>query len=202
MSQASHNTFLNWSFTNFCTSSLSTLDNGYIFPFFGTNPSLRSIVWSQAFLVNILSDSFFSNTIKYLWNYLRTIFSTVLNSIKSSSSSLSSSFSSTILAIAISSSIVGLLKSSLFPFTFYFCHPDFVCLPIFHFFPYSSGHLVICTSPILHVTNFIQLVSPQPVDRFSQTKLHWKAPNEGYLYKSDNKWLRYQAISSCKSFVC
>ena len=42
------------------------------------------------------------------------------------------------------------------------------------------------------VTNFIQLVSPQPVDRFSQTKLHWKAPNEGYLhicgiYKSDNK---------------
>jgi len=43
-----------------------------------------------------------------------------------------------------------------------------------------------------YVTNFIQLVSPQPVDRFSQTKLHWKAPNEGYLhicgmYKSDNK---------------
>ena len=42
------------------------------------------------------------------------------------------------------------------------------------------------------VTNFIQLVSPQPVDRFSQTKLHWKAPNEGYshicgIYKSDNK---------------
>jgi len=42
------------------------------------------------------------------------------------------------------------------------------------------------------VTNFIQLVSPQPVDRISQTKLHWKSPNEGYLhmcgmYKSDNK---------------
>jgi len=42
------------------------------------------------------------------------------------------------------------------------------------------------------VTNFIQLVSPQPVDRFSQTKLHWKAPNKGYpyicrMYKSDNK---------------
>ena len=43
------------------------------------------------------------------------------------------------------------------------------------------------------VTNFIQLVSPQPVDWFSQTKLHWKASNEGYLhicggrYKSDNK---------------
>ena len=31
------------------------------------------------------------------------------------------------------------------------------------------------------VTNFIQLVSLQPVDQFSQTLLHWKAPNEGYL---------------------
>jgi len=42
------------------------------------------------------------------------------------------------------------------------------------------------------VTNFIQLVSPQPVDQFSQTKLCWKAPNESYLhicgrYKSDNE---------------
>ena len=57
------------------------------------------------------------------------------------------------------------------------------------------------------VTNFIQLVSPQPIDRFSQTKLCWKAPNESYphicgMYKSNNKRLRYQAISSCKSFVC
>ena len=56
------------------------------------------------------------------------------------------------------------------------------------------------------VTNFIQLVSPQPVNRFSQTKLHWKAPNEGYphiygMYKSNNKKLGYQAISNCKSFV-
>ena len=42
------------------------------------------------------------------------------------------------------------------------------------------------------VTNFIQLVSPQPVDLFSQNKLHCKAPNECYphiceIYKSDNK---------------
>ena len=42
------------------------------------------------------------------------------------------------------------------------------------------------------VTNFIQLISPQLVDRFSQTKLFWKAPNEGYphiygMYKSNNK---------------
>ena len=60
---------------------------------------------------------------------------------------------------------------------------------------------------IVYVTNFIQLVSPQPVDRFSQTKLLWEALNEGYLhicgmYKSDNKQLRYQDISSCKSFIC
>ena len=59
----------------------------------------------------------------------------------------------------------------------------------------------------LIVTNFIQLVSPQPVDQFPQNKLYWKAPNVGYLhicgrYKSEYKWLRYQAISSCKSFVC
>ena len=58
-----------------------------------------------------------------------------------------------------------------------------------------------------YVTNFIQLVSLQPVDQFSQTKLHYKAPNEGYLhiceiYKSNNKQLRYQAISNCKSFIC
>jgi len=26
-----------------------------------------------------------------------------------------------------------------------------------------------------YITNFIQLVSPQPVDQFSQTKMHWKA---------------------------
>ena len=31
------------------------------------------------------------------------------------------------------------------------------------------------------VTNFIQLVSLQLVDRFSQTKLHCKAPNNSYL---------------------
>jgi len=42
------------------------------------------------------------------------------------------------------------------------------------------------------ITNFIQLVSAQLVDLFSQTKLRWKASNEGYphiykMYKSNNK---------------
>ena len=45
---------------------------------------------------------------------------------------------------------------------------------------------------IEHITNFIQLVSLQLVDQFSQTKLYCKASNKGYLYiyrmyKSDNK---------------
>ena len=44
----------------------------------------------------------------------------------------------------------------------------------------------------LSVTNFIQLVSPQPVDQFLQTKLCWEASNESYphicgMYKSNNK---------------
>jgi len=43
----------------------------------------------------------------------------------------------------------------------------------------------------------------QLVDQFLQTKLCWKAPNEGYshicgIYKSNNKQLRYQAISNFK----
>ena len=59
---------------------------------------------------------------------------------------------------------------------------------------------------VYSVTNFIQLVSLQLVDQFSQTKLHWKAPNKGYLhiykmYKSNNKQLRYQAINNYKSFI-
>jgi len=63
----------------------------------------------------------------------------------------------------------------------------------------QMGEKTECMSQ--NVTNFIQLVSPQPVDQFSQTKLCWKALNEGYMhicgmYKSDNKKLRYQAISN------
>ena len=39
-----------------------------------------------------------------------------------------------------------------------------------------------------------------------QTKLHWKATNEGdphiyKIYKSNNKQPRYQTISNCKTFV-
>ena len=60
---------------------------------------------------------------------------------------------------------------------------------------------------IVVVTNFIQLVSSQPVNQFLQTKLYCKAPNKGYLhicgmYKSNNKQLRYQVINNCKIFIC
>jgi len=60
--------------------------------------------------------------------------------------------------------------------------------------PYIIDDEVVFTDTV--VTNFIQLISLQLVDQFSQTKLHWKAPNKSYLhicgmYKSDNRLLRY-----------
>ena len=56
----------------------------------------------------------------------------------------------------------------------------------------SYQSIVVISKGLEDVTNFIQLISPQPVDRFSQTKLLWKAPNEGYphicgMYKSNNE---------------
>ena len=80
------------------------------------------------------------------------------------------------------------------------------CLAFFSYYFYIATFFALAFSAI-YVTNFIQLIFLQPVDRFLQTKWCWKAPNEGYLhicriYKSNNKWLRYQTISSCKSFVC
>ena len=70
----------------------------------------------------------------------------------------------------------------------------------------TKSTLVIFDITLFPVTNFIQLVSPQLVDQFSQTKLYWKAMNKNYLYiygiyKSNNKQLRYQTISNFKSFV-
>jgi len=41
---------------------------------------------------------------------------------------------------------------------------------------------MLCYLSATCVTNFIQLISPQPVNLFSQTKLCWKAPNKGYLH--------------------
>ena len=67
----------------------------------------------------------------------------------------------------------------------------FKCTIIFRSFFHSSKtqNNPLCS---LFVINFIQLVSPQPVDWYLQTKLYWKVPNEGYLhicgrYKSNNK---------------
>jgi len=49
----------------------------------------------------------------------------------------------------------------------------------------TINDLDICSTEYftkLNVSNFIQLVSPQQVDQFSQNKLHWKALNKDYLY--------------------
>ena len=53
-------------------------------------------------------------------------------------------------------------------------------------------NMILKMPQLVTITNFIQLISPQPVDQFSQTKLRWEAPNEGYphiyrIHKSDNK---------------
>jgi len=96
------------------------------------------------------------------------------------------------------------------PYYFYKINmfPNITVLDLFTIF--QTYNLISCDISCdcghVPVTNFIQLVSPQPVNRFSQTKLRWKAPNEGYphicgMYKCDNKRLKYQDISSCKSFV-
>ncbi len=60
----------------------------------------------------------------------------------------------------------------------------------------ESGHFFCTYYSIdeneINITNFIQLVSLQLVDQFSQDKLYWKALNKGYshiygMYKSKNK---------------
>ena len=45
--------------------------------------------------------------------------------------------------------------------------------------------LSLLSGIVYTATNFIQLVSPQLVDQFLQTKLCWKAPNKGYPHMWD-----------------
>ena len=116
---------------------------------------------NNIFLVGILSDFFFSNTFKYLWNLLGAISSTILISIKSSSFSC---FFFIILVISISFSTVSFLNSFFFSFFFfcsfffYFCHPYFICF-IFYYFPYSSRHLIIFISSIFQSISELWCVS-------------------------------------------
>ena len=111
------------------------------------------MAWSHVFLVSILSDLFFSNTFKYLWNLQGTIFSTILISIKSFSFLC---FSSIILAISVFFSTVSFLNSFFFSFCLfsffysfflYFCHSGFVCFT-FHCFPHSSCYFYLPSLPI------------------------------------------------------
>jgi len=57
----------------------------------------------------------------------------------------------------------------------------------------------------LYATLFIQIVSLQPVNKFSKTILYSKIPNKSYLhiyriYKSNNRLLRYYTISNYKLY--
>ena len=114
----------------------------------------------------------------------------------------------------------------IFSWTFLNTTPDFSCI----FFILSIISIVFSTFPFLLISALIlnsllwfaiskdilvaeychklhsACISTTSRPIFTN-KLHCKAPNEGYLhiygiYKSDNKKLRYQAISNCKSFVC
>ena len=66
--------FDSWSSIKLDTSFYSSGESGISRPFFGLNVSLRSMAWSQGFLIGILSDSFFKNTFRYWWYICGTRF--------------------------------------------------------------------------------------------------------------------------------
>ena len=146
---------------NLHTSSLSSLDNGYTFPFFRTNPFFVLMAWSYNFLMGIISLVFLLKTWIHLWNLFDT-------SCFTSSSNFAISFlsyifySSATFFISIIFSFFGffLFLSFLFlfflllplflPFSSFFCfsHPNFPYFGL-HCFSHSSRHLVIFTSLVL-----------------------------------------------------
>ena len=56
------------------TSSLSSLESGYTFPFLSTNSFFISIIWSHIFFFTILLLAFFLKTWIHLWNLEGTNF--------------------------------------------------------------------------------------------------------------------------------
>ena len=149
--------FLSYSYMNSCTSSLSFLDNRYTFSFLSTNPSFISIAWSQIFCVGILSDCFLPKTLIYLWNFSGTSFLASVSDFATSSSSSHISYSSTTFFPSITFSFFCFFcfsfsscffsASSFASFYFCFCHSSFSCFGL-HCLLYSSGHLIIFTSPV------------------------------------------------------
>ena len=144
---------------NSLTSSLSSFNKGYTFPFLSTNPSFMSIAWSQIFCVGILSDCFLPKILIHLWNFSGTHFFASSSNLAVSSSLFQISHSSATLFTSIVFSFFGFFFFPLsfsshflpaFSFassSFYFCHPDFSCFGL-HCFPHSSGHLIIFTSSV------------------------------------------------------
>ena len=123
---------------NFWTSFLLFLNKEYIFPFYGLNVSLRSIAWSQVFLVSILSDFTFPKTFLYFQNFLGTISSIFLWS-----SSISFSFPQSFLSSIIHLTIFSFSRVTiLFPLLTFFS--SFFC-PIL---PHNGEYLVILTFPV------------------------------------------------------
>ena len=108
-----------------------------------TDSSQTSVLSLSLFLTTDISSSFSAqNSPQDLWH--NPIF---FSSVFSLTPSSQTPFSSTILAISISSSTVSFLNSFFYSFSFCFCYSGFVCF-VFHYFPHSSGHLVIFTSPV------------------------------------------------------
>ena len=156
--------FLNCSEMNSCTSSLSSLNNGYTFPFFGTNPFLMLIVWPHSFIVGIHSLAFSPKTWIYLWKCSSTSFLASASDFAAffSSPYISHSFTSFLTSIVLSfidffffffffpHSLSSHLLSFSSPFSslFYFYQPDFPCFGLYCF-PHFSGNLVILTSSVL-----------------------------------------------------
>ena len=118
--------FLNCSNINSYTSSLSFLNNGYIFLFLSMNSFFISIVWFYSFLVGIYSLAFFPKTLIHLWkcsdtNLLATAsdftISSSLSQIFHSSASLFTSIIFSFLGFFFSFfSFLYFLSSCLFPF--------------------------------------------------------------------------------------
>ena len=154
--------FLNCSDMNSCTSSLSSLDNRYTFPFLSTNPFFISIVLSHSFFMGTLSLDFLPKTYIHLWNLSGTSLFTSSSNFAASSPSSQTFYSFTTFFTSIILSFFCFFfsfffysfSSCFFPFfsffssLFCFSYPDFPYFGL-HYFPHSSGHLIIFTSPIL-----------------------------------------------------
>ena len=112
--------------------------------------------------MGICSDCFLPKTLIYLWNFSRTNFFASTSDFTASSSLSQISYSSTTFFTSIIFSFFCFFfcfsvffscffsASSLISSSFCFCYPDFLCFGL-HYFPHSSGHLIIFTSPVFQL---------------------------------------------------